>query len=506
MREHLRHAGWFSQLFGKTRPILLGLFGLLGILGILSEEQWPLSTLFAFALLNTTQILLKRQPYPVCTPKALVLVGTSLVLSASAAFIFSQLPIIHYQLFIVFLQPLILTLALTLFLPIDHFLKHRILAKAKTLRAQFPHLSVIGITGSVGKTTTKELLAHVLKDRNPLVTPEHVNTEMGVAQWLIRTLNQEKESWRRRGWLRRDPRLEPLNIGKGELMRGEPLGSPLMIVEMGAYRKGEIALLCSIVQPTIGIITAIGTQHLGLFGSERAIQEAKGELLTSLPLSGHAFLNGDSEAVRQLKSSSPYVVTTVGTKEGSDLRAEYIQENPQGISFVLQGTSFSVPLCGSHQVTNVLLAIATARHLGMSLQEIAQKLQSFCAPAHTFTVRTERGVTILDDTHNASPMSFRAALDWANHRAEKPKILLTPGIIELGETEELIHSELGRIATGIIYRAIILDAENARSFQRGYGKIVEHFTKTTAKAPPGSLLLCLGRIPQNVISSVLPNS
>ncbi|MBI4129278.1 hypothetical protein HY464_01135, partial [Candidatus Peregrinibacteria bacterium] len=272
LREHLRTEGYIRQLFGITRPAILGLGLVATQLSAFSFQLSASIILIAFTLLNTAQILLKKQPYPVWTRKAVTLVGTSLLLTGIAA----QFSIFHsassswprgnfqFSIFLPLLQPLILALALTLLFPIDHLLKQRILRHAKTLRIRFPNLTVIGITGSAGKTTTKELLAHILGPE-AIATPEHVNMELGVARWLLKNL-------------------QPTTYNL----------QPVLIVEMGAYREGEIATLCSVAQPTMGIITSIGTQHIGLFGSQKAIAEAKGELFAALPKNGNAFINIDT--------------------------------------------------------------------------------------------------------------------------------------------------------------------------------------------------------------------
>ncbi|PIP65662.1 hypothetical protein COW95_00720, partial [Candidatus Peregrinibacteria bacterium CG22_combo_CG10-13_8_21_14_all_49_11] len=328
LREHLRETGWL-QLIGKVRPLLL----LLVFFGV------PI-TLTALTLLNVTQILLKKQRYPVWTTKALVLTTTSLCITALLPY--SLLSITDYLLvFLPLFQPLTLALALVLWKPIDHYLKQRILSRAKHLRSQFPHLTVIGITGSVGKTTTKELLTHLLQDLHPIVTPEHVNTELGVAQWLIQVLKNDAAQDR------------------------------ILIVEMGAYRKGEIKTLCASTQPTIGIITYIGKQHLGLFGSQKNLCDAKGELFEALPSSGHAFLGADSPYIEELKQKCQYP-------------CHIIEKKTQ-----LKNPHF-----------NADLPAAVAKHLGVSDEDIQKHLKTFSLPQKTFTIREENGITVLDDTHN----------------------------------------------------------------------------------------------------------
>ena len=347
--------------------------------------------------------------------------------------------------------------------------------KAAALRETFEKITVIGITGSVGKTTTKELLTHILQSKNVLATPAYVNSDMGVAQWLLR-----------------------------ELPKKNPEEQLILIVEMGAYRMGEITLLCRIAQPHIGIITFIGTQHIALFGSQENLCKAKGELVACIPSDGHVFLNGDNELCAKMKEKSVAPITTIGTGGHADIEAYEIEEAGDGIHFRIDDTRVICPLHGTHNVTNVLLALAASTHLGIPLAESASAVQSFTPPHNTFSVRSENGVTILDDTHNASPESFRASLAWAKSQPSKRIVLMTPGLIELGVREDRIHRDLGVQAKGIVDRVIFTGTNGAQSFAEGFDKPVEQWTKTSQPIEKGDLLLCIGRISPDVINRLLP--
>ena len=470
LREHLRSEGILRQLFGVTRPALLALTGGVYVVGVLPEHLWPLTPLLLFVAANALQFVLHRQREPVWTQKAIALCVTSMLLIGISALETSpqHLPVLPL------LTPAFLLVAWMLWHPVDALLKWRVMRAARSVRSQRTDLMVIGITGSVGKSTTKELLAHILGKEKTLATPAHVNTEMGVSQWLCKVL--------------------PTNQNIDTL-----------IVEMGAYRPGEIALLCSIVQPQFGVLTFIGTQHIGLFGSQEALSQAKGELFAALPPEGRAFLNSDCSLCTALKNRAPCPVTLVGTGGPVDVEAFEIEETPNGIRFRVGTTQFSVPLHGTHNVTNTLLAIAVARTLEMKDEEIAARLRTFTPMQHTFSVREERGITILDDTHNASPASFQAALGWARGQPATHKILLTSGMIELGEAQDRIHQELGEQAASIVERVIFLNRTTAQSFAHGYGKPVEIYNaKETARIPEQSLLLCIGRMGEAMIESLLP--
>lgn len=195
----------------------------------------------------------------------------------------------------------------------------------------------------------------------------------------------------------------------------------------------------------------------------------------------------------------------VGTGAESTLKAERVQETAQGLIFDLQGMSYATPLHGVHNITNVLLAMAAAETLGVPREEIRTALTTFKAPSTTFSVRTERGVRILDDTHNASVSSLLAAIAWAKTQPEQQKLLITSGIIELGMIEDETHRQIGHKAADVFADAVVLTPSLAHSFEEGFGK-----TLLTAsdlqQVEPGSLLVCVGRMPQSLIRALLPSA
>ncbi len=450
LREHLRRDGWIGQLFGRIRPVV-ALIGLLGI-WMMPAATSVIAAMTILAGLSAAQILLRKQRYPQPTSKALALVGTAIVINLIAVINLRILPVAYPLIAIV--QPLILLVSWLVWRPIDLLLKKRVMDQAAQLRSSMKDVTVIGIAGSVGKTTVKELIAHLTQDLTPLVTPAHVNTEMGVAHWL--------------------------NSKKASLLAPR---SSLLIIEMGAYRKGEIALLCRIAQPTIGVMTALGSDHLALFGSEQNIVDANGELIAALPKDGHAFFYGDNKGCAELAKNAMCSVTIA--KDDSHLTHS---------------------LEGRHNQYNVALAVAVAQHLGVTADRVKELLKTFKPQAHTFSVKTEHGVTILDDTYNISPLSFHAALDWASTRTESPRVLLTSGLQETGPDEERFLRELGKKASAIIDRVIFTDPHGSDIFAQAFGKPVEILNAQTPRLAARSLLLAVGRMPLSTVSRLLPRS
>ena len=404
LSEHFRQEG-FSRLYSSVRVALLVVWALyplvtpevvktfvqtgvlLRLFGFAGSDQGAALILIPLAGLSLLQIGMRKQPKPKWTMKARLLVVTAAGLNVAVAVFLLLMDGARWNSaalsgLIPYLQPQAAAVAWLLTYPLDRYLKRRIMNRARAIRAARPRLTVIGVTGSVGKTTTKELLAHVLASRKPLVPPDHVNTEMGVSAWIINTLSKLPAD-----------------------------SDATVVVEMGAYRMGEIALLCSIVQPNLGAITRIAEQHLALFGSREAIAKGKGELFASLPENGRAFVNIDSPLHEDLVARCRCPVTTVGTGGNADVPGLDIEETSGGVKFTSGGTAYETGLHGTHNVTNVLLAVAVAQHLGLSPQTIAKTLRTFSPPKRTFQVRQERGVTVLDDTYNSSPASMVAAVE-----------------------------------------------------------------------------------------------
>ena len=462
--DHLRTEGVWRQLFGIIRPMIILDCG---IIALWIPESWPGLPIVLLLALTMVQIGSRRQRTPKWTQKAKLVALIGLCINGVLAIYLSPI----YLPVLLIIQPAILSLILLLLLPLDRLLKARVHHAAETLRSHHPNLLVIGITGSVGKTTTKELLLALLKEEGAVATPAYVNSDMGVATWLKNILTNPP-----REWINRD--------------------RPIAIVEMGAYRKGEIALLCKIAKPQIGVLTAVGLQHVGLFGSPEILAASKGELIDALPPDGHAVINTTSPPCREIAKRSPCPVTTVKSEEVK------VAEEESGIALTIEGTKLTTHLSGAHNTTNLLLAISVAKYLGVEMDAIAERLRSFRPPEHTFSVEQKDGITVLNDTHNASPESFSGALSWAAEREEHPIVLLTDGIIELGPLTDRIHTELGVKSSTFIDRAIFLSPKRATSFQKGYGREIELFSKHSTPLPPGSLLLCIGRIPPSVITKL----
>lgn len=281
--------------------------------------------------------------------------------------------------------------------------------------------TVIGITGSVGKSSTKELLAAVLSRRLPtLKSARSYNNEIGLPLTLL-ALRPEHRA---------------------------------VIVEMGTYGLGEIALLAQVARPQIGLVTNVSHSHLERMGTLETIARAKSELPAALPADGLAVLNGDEPLVRGMAAVTAAPVLYYGLGEGCHLRAVEVETHGlEGTSFVVQAEGASHPLrCGlpgRHSVYTALAAIAVSRHLGLDWEEIQAGLLDTQAHLRLLRIPGVGGSTILDDSYNASPVSCQAALELL---AELPgrRVAVFGDMLELGPFEEEGHRLVGQWAAGIV--------------------------------------------------------
>ncbi|HIE56783.1 MAG TPA: UDP-N-acetylmuramoyl-tripeptide--D-alanyl-D-alanine ligase [Anaerolineales bacterium] len=323
---------------------------------------------------------------------------------------------------------------------------------ARFWRTRLPDLRVIGITGSVGKSTSKELIAAVLEQRySTLKNPGNLNNEIGL----------------------------PLTVLK--LSEGHQRA----VLEMGFYVPGEIRFLCDIARPQVGVITNIGTVHAERAGSQEAIARGKAELVEALPPApdGVAVLNYDNPWVRKMASKTQARVLFYGLDPAADLWADQIESlGLDGIRFRLHHRRevlyLRVPLIGRHSVHTALRAAAVGLSEGLNWQEIITGLRSGNVQLRLVAVQTESGALLLDDTYNASPQSMLAALNLLGEMDGR-KVAVLGDMLELGPYEWRGHEMVGRRAAEIVDELITvgargrLMAEAARRMGFSADKITE---------------------------------
>lgn len=322
---------------------------------------------------------------------------------------------------------------------------------ARAVVDRHPDLTVIGITGSSGKTSTKDLLASVLSGVAPTVAPVgSLNSEVGVPLTVFRVTPQTR----------------------------------FLVVEMGARGVGHIDYLTRIAPPSIGIELNVGTAHVGEFGSREAIAVAKAELVQALPPGGLAVLNADDPVVRAMASKTTARVQLVGTGPEADVRATEITLDERGRpSFAVAAPEGSarvtLPLHGEHHVGNALAVVATALECGMALADIVAALAT-AVPASRWRMEvTERpdGVTVVNDAYNANPDSMRAALKalvamggGRGHDDTTPARrtwAVLGSMLELGEDSTTEHDAIGRLAVRLNISRLVVVGDTARPMATG---------------------------------------
>lgn len=296
--------------------------------------------------------------------------------------------------------------------------------RRESLRAR-----VIGITGSNGKTTTKDMLAAILSRMGPtLKSPGNFNNQIGLPLTLL----------------------------------GADDRHDYVVLEMGMRGLGEIRELTSIARPCAGIVTNVGQVHLELLGSLDNVARAKGELIEALGPEGIAVLNADDERVAAMGATHRGRTVFYGLA-GGDLRAKEINEGPRTLRFTLYGPLLShdveaaIPMPGRHNVYNALAAAACAAALGADSAAIAEGLGSFEPTAMRLQIEElSCGATVLNDAYNASPASMRAALATLENLAEGFKIAVLGDMLELGPEAVQLHRDVGRLAAGIVDYLVVV--------------------------------------------------
>ncbi|WP_437206023.1 UDP-N-acetylmuramoyl-tripeptide--D-alanyl-D-alanine ligase [Planctomicrobium sp. SH664] len=277
-------------------------------------------------------------------------------------------------------------------------------------RRQFETL-VIGITGSVGKTTTRRMIASVLSGRFPgSESPHNYNNEFGVPLSLLQ--------------------IEPQH--------------EFAVIEMGASKTGDIETLAAIAQPEVGALTAIAPAHLDEFGSLDNIVRTKAELIEALPESGFAVLNGDDKHLVQMSLKAACPVILVGEREHNHLRATDVVARNESLEFNVGSTRFVVPVSGRQNLTAALIAIAIGRQIDLNDLQIAEGLQTFTpAPGRSQLLRIGSW-TVIDDTYNASPASMSAACQTLKGWQTTGKRIFVAGdMLTLGDWTQDFHRLLG---------------------------------------------------------------
>ena len=321
--------------------------------------------------------------------------------------------------------------------PIELAINRHYINDAKRILRACPDLKIIGITGSYGKTSVKFFLNTLLRARyNVLMTPESYNTPMGVVKTIRGSLKATHE---------------------------------IFICEMGAKWVGDIKELCDIVHPQHGVITSIGPQHLESFGSLDNVKKTKFELADALPQDGMLFLNGDDENIRDHGCDRPHFTYSIGGD--ADYVATDVKVSSRGTTFTVtapngESETFSTRLLGQHNVLNITGAIAVSHQFGIPLKALKGQVRKLEGVPHRLELSEKNGMTIIDDAYNSNPSGTKAALDTFA-LFDGFKVLVTPGMVELGEQQNELNREFGKNAAAVCDYVVLVGRRQAEPIEAG---------------------------------------
>lgn len=334
--------------------------------------------------------------------------------------------------------------------PVEKAITKRYYDDAAARLASMPDLKIIGITGSYGKTSTKHYLHRILSEKySTLMTPGSFNTTLGV----VRTVREH---------------LQPYN--------------EVFIVEMGAKQPGDIKEICDLVHPQAAIITAVGEQHLESFKTVENVQRTKFELVDALPADGFAVVNDDfaMSAARKVSNVECVRYSAAGL-DSARYEARDIVYSPSGTTFTLVDRSgkqddlkLETRLVGECNISNLMGAVIMARHFGVPDNRIAYAVAHIDQVEHRLSIkRTSGGITIIDDAFNSNPSGSKMALDVLARMTGGQRIVITPGMIELGERQEELNRRFGASIAVSADIAIVVGHYNREAITSGIAEVAD---------------------------------
>jgi len=523
MLVHLTLSTSRNLLFGKRNIwlVVLLILTLLPFALALNTSSFLMLGLYSFFAIRTLQQLqAKSLKLPRFTMRTLLIVTSAILfylgLSVLVAIQLNKF-ILAWFLIADILTPLFVSLFVLITFPISAWSKNRIIVKATKKLRGLKNLLVIGITGSYGKSSVKEVLAAILQEKFSVVkTPQNINTDIGIARVILQNITKKHN---------------------------------VFIAEMGAYRKGEIKKSAGMARPQIGIITGINPQHISLFGSLQNIQEAKYELIEALPSKGLAIFNGDNENVRSLfrQCKNPkriYSTDPFMEKDSQKITVKYIENTSRGLNLSIFEKNkgdilLKTKLLGKHNAINILGAVTIARELDVSYRDIKKGLLKMNASPHTLQIRKGiKSSIVIDDAYAANEDGVMAALEVLNNMKEGPisiktstslagdgksgrarrskKICIMQPLIELGDSSERVHKKIASrvaevcdylIMTGRDYFSIMFKEalDNGMNKENVFclPKPQEALRKAQEIIEEGDVILIENRIPEAVLNGVV---
>ena len=342
----------------------------------------------------------------------------------------------------IILIPLMVPLCNVLIRPIEILIKNHYKNKSKNKLESLKNVKVIGITGSYGKTSTKHFLKEILATKfNVYASPSSFNTPMGLSKVILKELNADHQ---------------------------------IFIAEMGAIRNGDIKEICDFVKPDIAVLTSIGNQHLKTFKTVENIKKTKFELVESLPENGRAYFNNNSLDMQNLyeKCSLKGKNAVKLNNFDEDYTCFDIIANENGLQFKLklkdEIVDCKTKILGEHNIENILVSSAVAYDLGVKPKSIAKAISKLKPVSHRLELsKAQNGVIIIDDSFNSNVNGTKQALKTLSYFENRRKVIVTPGLVELGDFEDEFNEQFGKDIAQICDIAIIVNVNNRKAIESG---------------------------------------
>lgn len=460
------------------KKIFSVLFPLFDHLYIFQLLEYNIPDFFIWFLKYPSKRNLQKKNKLTLSGKTLVLLSLSLILIISVSIytadVFFDLAFWPFLVFFyVLFSPIFIIASQIIFYPFETYSKYKIISEAKLKIKNLKDLTSVAIVGSFAKTSTKNILYTLLwKDFRVVKTPKSFNTEVSVARTILSDLKENTE---------------------------------VFIAEMDAYHPGEIKNLVNLVKPKMGIITAIAAQHLQRFKNMETLAKTQFEVADSLS-EGILFLNsGDTWSMKLQKDLKNQKIFYGIRKDEDDFYATNMQPTTKGYKFKLHTKSSTVdielPLFGAHHIINFLAAASMAHTLGVSLKTIQERAKLIQPTEHRLEIRKLGQITLIDNSYNTNPTVSKSSLKVLKDQPGKQKILITPGLIELGSEANKENQEFAKDAGKVADQIIIVGKNAKKSLLKGLKDSKFPKDKIHEVSSTGEALNLLGKIamPESVV-------
>ena len=449
--EGNRYIKWIKNNSKKVF-IDLDMFFILFIIFIFIDKKLSMILFCIFYVICLRNFLHKKKIEQVKKPLALtkrvkrLMITSSLIYLIPAAIIiltFKEKLLPYYYLvlgLLSYLNYFVILISNIINIPIEKSVFRHFYKKASRKINDMHNLKVIGITGSYGKTSSKNILNDILSVKyNTCPSPKNFNTTNG----LMITINNHLDKF-----------------------------NDVFIAEMGAFKRGEIKELCDLVHPKYGILTKVGTAHMDSFGSQENIQKGKFELIESLPEDGVAVLNRDDELQVSYNLKNNCKVIWIGVDNEADVMATNIKQTSKGMTFdcIFKGDKtkykFETRLLGKANIYNILAGIALGHELGIEINQLILGVKKVKSIEHRLELKKYGDINIIDDAYNSNPVGSKMAVEVLGLMPGK-KIIVTPGMIELGDKQYELNMKFGEYISEVCDEVILVGEAQTKPIYDG---------------------------------------